>query len=78
MIGRQIREIVVRLVREDFILFLNEHEEELVRIFREEMQVVDDRVEDEKTFVDLRMAMMGEELLRGVLQAVRRFLREVV
>jgi hypothetical protein len=49
----------------------------LVRIFAEEMQVVDDRIDDERTFVDLRLAYMGEELMRGALQAIRRFLREM-
>lgn len=73
---RYMRELIIKMVRDDFIVFLSDHEEDLVRIFREEMQVVDDRVADEKTFVDLRLAAMGEELLRGVLQSIRRFLKE--
>ncbi len=76
MIRTQIRDLVIRVIREDFISYINDHEDELLRIFREEMQVVDNRVDDETTFVDLRLAAMGEELLRGVLQALRRFLRE--
>jgi hypothetical protein len=64
-------------VRTDLANFIDDHEEELVRIFAEEMQVVDDRIDDERTFVDLRLAYMGEELMRGALQAIRRFLREM-
>jgi Flp pilus assembly CpaF family ATPase len=77
MVADYIRDVIVRLLRNDVINFIDAHEEDLIRIFREEMQAVDDRVEDEKTFVDLRLAVMGEELLRGVLQALRRFMREV-
>ncbi len=64
-------------MRTDLANFIDDHEEELVRIFAEEMQVVDDRIDDERTFVDLRLAYMGEELMRGALQAIRRFLREM-
>lgn len=72
-----IRDAVIRMVRTDLANFIDDHEEELVRIFAEEMQVVDDRIDDERTFVDLRLAYMGEELMRGALQAIRRFLREM-
>jgi hypothetical protein len=77
MVASYIRDVIVRLVRNDLINFLSDHEEDLMQIFREEMQAVDDRVADEETFVDLRLGYMGEELLRGVLKALRRFLREV-
>ncbi len=77
MIRKQIREIVIRMVKDDLVKFIHDHEEDLIRIFKEELQVVDDRVDDEKTFVDLRLAYMGEELMRGVLQALRRFFKEL-
>lgn len=73
---RMIRDLIIRLIREDLIIFLTENEEALVKIFREEMQAIDNRVPDEKTFVDLRMSAMGEELLRGVLKALKRFIAE--
>jgi len=71
-----IRDLIIRLIREDLIIFLTENEEALVKIFREEMQAIDNRVPDENTFVDLRMVAMGEELLRGVLKALKRFIAE--
>ncbi len=73
-----VRDLVIKMIRDDLIHFLDEREDDLIAIFREEMQVVDDRVPDEQTFVDLRMAPMGEEILRGVLQTLRRFLKEQV
>lgn len=77
MMRKQIREIVIRMIKDDLVKFISDHEEDLIRIFKEELQVVDDRVDDEKTFVDLRLAYMGEELMRGVLQALRRFFKEL-
>lgn len=65
------------MIKDDLVKFISDHEEDLIRIFKEELQVVDDRVDDEKTFVDLRLAYMGEELMRGVLQALRRFFKEL-
>jgi hypothetical protein len=73
---RVLRETAFRLVRGDVIAFLDEHEEDLMRIFREEMQSLDDRYPEEALFIDIRMVPLGEELIKAVLQTIRRFVQE--
>lgn len=74
---RMVRETAFRLVRSDVINFLEEHEDDLYKIFREEMQKLDDNMPEEKLFIDIRMVPLGEELLKAALSTIKRFLREV-
>jgi len=71
------RNSIFRLARKDIIDFLNDHEEDLLQIFREELQVVDDNLPEEKMFIDIRMVALGEELMFAVLRAMKRFIQEV-
>jgi hypothetical protein len=71
------REMAFRLTRRDLLRFIEEHEEDLLRIFREEMEKLDERIPEEQLFIDIRMVPLGEELLRAVLTTLKRFLREV-
>ena len=73
----RIRNSLFRLARKDVIDFLDDHEEELLQIFREELQVVDDNIPEENLFIDIRMVALGEELMIAVLRALKRFMREV-
>ena len=73
----RIRNSLFRLARKDVIDFLDDHEEDLLQIFREELQVVDDRMPEEKLFIDIRMVQLGEVLMVAVLRALKRFTREV-
>jgi len=73
----RIRNSFFRLVRKDVIEFLDEHEEDLLQIFREELQAVDDRIPEESLFIDIRMVPLGEELMFAVLRALKRFMQEV-
>lgn len=73
---RIVRETAFRLARHDVLKFIEDHEEELLDIFREELQSLDDRLPEEEVFIDIRMVPLGEELLLAVLQALKRFLRE--
>ena len=73
---RFVREIAFRMTRRDLLRFLEDHEEDLLRIFREEMQNLDDRIPEEQIFIDIRMVPLGEELLRAVLATMKRFLQE--
>ena len=73
---RFVRETAFRLARPDLIRFIEDHEEDLLDIFREEMVKLDDRIPEEKLFIDIRMVPLGEELLRAALSTVKRFLRE--
>lgn len=73
----RIRNSIFRLARKDVIDFLDDHEEELLQVFREELQIVDDNMPEEELFIDIHMVRIGEELMIAVLQALKRFMREV-
>jgi hypothetical protein len=70
------REAAFRLARTDLLRFLEEHEADLLCIFREEMGKLDERMPDEQMFIDIKMVPLGEELLRAVLTTLKRFLQE--
>jgi len=73
---RFVRETAFRLARRDLLRFLEDHEEDLLHIFREEMERLDKRLPEEQMFIDIRMVPLGEELLRAVMATLKRFLRE--
>ncbi|MCB0191930.1 MAG: hypothetical protein KDJ65_08300 [Anaerolineae bacterium] len=73
---RIIREVAFQLVRQDLAHFLEEHEDELIHIFREEIQKMDDDIHEEGLFIDIKMVPLGETVLKASLRAIRRFLVE--
>ncbi|MFQ6101416.1 MAG: hypothetical protein ACE5OS_09310 [Anaerolineae bacterium] len=73
---RFVRETAFRFARRDLLRFIEDHEEDLLCIFREEMEELDERMSEEQLFIDVRMVPLGEELLRAVLATLKRFLRE--
>jgi len=73
---KMIRETAFNLARHDLAAFLDDHEEDLVVIFREEMRRLDDDLPEENLFIDLKMVPLGETMLRAALRAIRRFLVE--
>jgi hypothetical protein len=73
---RVLRNSLFRLAKDDVREFIAENEEHLIRIFCEELDRVDERVEEERVFIDINMAALGEELMRGVFAALYRFLDE--
>ena len=77
-IRKLIRESAFNLARRDLALFLEDHEEDLLYIFREEMQRLDDELPEERLFIDIRMVPLGEAILRAALRAITRFLTEEV
>ena len=76
LMRRFVRETAFRFARRDLLQFIKDHEEDLLRIFREEMERLDERMPEEQVFIDLRMVPLGEELLQAVLATLKRFLRE--
>ncbi len=74
MFPRFVREGMFRLARRDLALFLQEHEEELLQVFREELQILDDEIPEEAAFIDIKMVPLGEAILKAALRAIRRFL----
>ncbi|MBN1873105.1 MAG: hypothetical protein JXA33_02670 [Anaerolineae bacterium] len=77
-IRRILRESTFELARHDLALFLKDHQEDLLHIFREELQRLDDEIPEEQVFIDIDMVGMGEMILKAVLKAVDRFLIEDV
>ncbi len=73
-IRRRLRNSAFELARRDLAAFLNDHEEDLLAIFREEIQVLDDAIPDEDLFIDIKMVPLGEMILKASLHAIRRFL----
>jgi hypothetical protein len=73
---RLLRESAFQMARRDVASFLVDHEADLLRIFREEMQRLDDEIPEESLFIDIKMAPLGEMLLKAALRAMSRFLQE--
>jgi hypothetical protein len=71
---RAARERAFRLARYDLAMFLQEHEQELLHIFRQELQRMDDEIPEESFFIDIKMVPLGETIVKAVLRAVNRFL----
>lgn len=74
--GRSVRERAFKLARRDLAEFLRDHEEDLLVIFREEMQRLDDEIPEENFFIDIKMVPLGETILKAALHAITRFLTE--
>ena len=75
---KMMRESAFRMARRDLAMFLQDHEQDLMRIFREEMQRLDDEIPEERFFIDVRMVPLGEMVIKAALRAMRRFLAEDV
>ena len=73
---KAIRESAFKLAREDLAIFLEEHEDDLLVVFREEMQKLDDELPEEGLFIDLNLVGLGDVMVKAVLRALRRFLTE--
>lgn len=69
-----IRNAAFRFARRDLLEFLDQHEEELLEIFREEMYKFDQRLPEEKALIDINMVGLGDEMMRAVLSTFKRFL----
>ena len=72
---RFVREAAFRVARRDLLRFIEDHEQDLLRIFGEEMEKLDQRMPEEQMFIDIHMVPLGEELLRAVLATLKRFLQ---
>jgi len=76
MIPRFIRDLGIRLAKPDLIDFLEEHEDEFLKLVREELDELDRRIPEEQAYIDIKLGELGEELARAILKALKRFLRE--
>jgi hypothetical protein len=73
---RVLRNTLFRWAKDDVREFITENEERLIQLFCEELDKVDDQLEEERVFIDIHMAALGEELMKGVFAALYRFLDE--
>ncbi len=73
---RVLRNTFFRLAKDDVREFIAENEERLIQIICEELEKTDERIKEERVFIDIHMAALGEELMKGVLAALYRFLDE--
>lgn len=71
---RFIRDSAFQIARHDVAQFLQDHEEELVASFREELARLDDEIPEENVFIDIKIVPLGETILRAALRAITRFL----
>ena len=76
IVRKLVRETAFNIARRDLADFLQDHEDDLLRIFREEMQRLDDDLPEERFFIDIKMVPLGEMVIRAALRAMRRFLTE--
>jgi hypothetical protein len=72
---RIFRETAFRLARRDLATFLDEHEEELLLVFHDELRKLDDAIPEENYFIDINMVGLGDMILKAALRAMTRFLR---
>ena len=73
---KMMRESAFNMARQDLALFLQDHEDDIIRIFREEMQRLDDELPEERLFIDIKMVPLGEMVTKAMLRAMRRFLNQ--
>jgi hypothetical protein len=75
-IKRLVRESAFNMARHDLAMFLQDHEDDLLRVFREEIQRMDDEMPEERFFIDIKMVPLGEMVIKAALRAMHRFLTE--
>ena len=73
---RVLRNTLFRVAKDDVREFIAENEERLIQIICEELAKTDEQIEEERVFIDINMAALGEELMKGVFAALYRFLDE--
>ncbi len=71
---RLLRESAFQMARRDVAYFLLDHEADLLRVFREEIQRLDDEIPEEAFFIDIKMVPLGEMVMKAALRAMSRFL----
>jgi hypothetical protein len=76
MIRNFTRKVAFEIVRRDMAIFLRENEAELLKIFREELQRLDDEIPEENTFIDIKVVPLGEAVIKASLRAFERFLTQ--
>lgn len=74
---RRIRNTVFNLIKTDVVQFLEDHEEQMLVIFRDEMRKLDEELPEEGLFIDIKIVPLGEEIMRAALGAIKRVMLEL-
>jgi len=77
-IREKFRQAAFELAKPELANFLDDNEEKLLKVFREEIQKLDDSIPEENLFIDIKMVPLGEVILKACLKALKRFLRDEV
>ncbi len=75
-IRKLLRESAFNLARRDVASFLADHEADILAIFHEEMERLDDSMPEENLFIDIKMVPLGEAIVKAALHAITRFLMD--
>jgi hypothetical protein len=75
-IRKLLRESAFNLARRDVASFLADHEADILAVFHEEMQRLDDEIPEENLYIDIKMVPLGEAILKAALHAITRFLSD--
>jgi hypothetical protein len=75
MLPTFLRDTLIRLTKEDILRFMDDNQEELIRYCRNELEKLDECMPEEQLFIDIRMALLGEELFRAMFSALRQFVK---
>ncbi|MBN1246295.1 MAG: hypothetical protein JXC32_01495 [Anaerolineae bacterium] len=73
---KAMREGAFRLARHDLAEFLKDHEEDILEVFREEMEALDEQIPEESMFIDIKMVPLGEAIMKAALHGISRFLSD--
>lgn len=73
---RLIRNAAFQMTRRDLAAFLEDHQEELLHVFHDELQKMDDAIPEENLFIDINMVGLGDVVFKAALGAFTRFLRD--
>ncbi len=73
---RFIRNAAFELSRRDLAAFLEENQADLLHVFHDELQKLDDAIPEENLFIDINMVGLGDAVIKAALSALTRFLRD--
>lgn len=72
---QRIREIIVKMLRDELIAYIGAREHILIHIFREEMNEVSQKLNNH-SYINIQLDVVGEHLIAAILRSIKRFLME--
>lgn len=72
---QRIRDIIVRIIRDELIAYIEQHEDVFMKIFHEEMVEVNERM-NTHNYIKVQLEVVGEHMIGAILRTLKRFLQE--